>query len=128
MKSKGFWSALMIILVALLACQSKDASTLPHELLGVWKTTVPKYKDCSFILKQGFVIYLSGELLENIDVNFISRIDKSPRDKGTLYTLYCLKEKGQEFIVSFYYYPEKGGLIRFKNQNRIDWKRDKRTK
>ena len=127
MKSKGFCSALIIIFVALLGCQSKDSSTLPNELLGVWKTAAPKYKDCSFVLKEGFIIYISGNLLENIDVNFISRIEKTPRDAGIFYTLHCLKSKGQEFIVSFYYYPEEGGIIRFKNQNRIDWKKDKKA-
>jgi hypothetical protein len=127
MKSKGIFSAYIIIFVLLFGCQSEAPSTLPNELLGVWKTAEPKYADCSFILKEGFIIYLSGDLLENIDVNFISSVEEIPKNKTILYVLHCQKSTTQEFTVSFHYYPSEGG-IRFKNQNRIEWKKDKNAK
>jgi hypothetical protein len=127
MKSKGIFSAAIVILLMLFGCQSEAPSTLPKELLGVWKTAEPKYTDCAFILKEGFIIYLSGDLLENIDVNFISSVEEIPKNKSILYILHCKKSTSQEFTVSLHYYPS-SGAIRFKNQSRTEWKKDKNAR
>jgi hypothetical protein len=127
MKSKGIFFAPIIIFLMLFGCQSKAPSTLPNELLGVWKTAEPKYTDCAFILKEGFIIYLSGDLLENIDVNFISSVEEIPKNNTILYVLQCKKSTNQDFKVSLHYDPSRHA-IRFKNQNRIEWKKDKNAK
>ena len=41
-----------------------------------------------------------------------------------LYALhYSGDDSGKEYTLSFYYYPENGGLLRFKGQKNLEWKR-----
>jgi len=45
-----------------------------------------------------------------------------------LYNIYYENLKSQEFKLSFYYDPSNGGVIRFKNQGKIEWRKEKHVK
>ena len=122
MKTKNIFLALAI-LASLLACQSKENKVVSDELAGVWKTSAPKYKDCFFELNEHFVIFVNGHLLENIDINFISKIKSIHNKREILYNIYYENLESQEFKLSFYYDPSDGGIIRFKNQEKIEWRK-----
>jgi len=123
MKSKCFFMALTI-LTTLVGCQSRDAIEVPSDIAGAWVTFAPKYKDCSFELNKRFIIFTNGDLLENIDVNFISKVEKTADDIRTSYNIYYKDLEGNKFKLSFYFDPSIGGTIRFKNQQDIEWKRN----
>ena len=122
MKSKSIFLALAI-LIPFIGCHSKESITVSSELAGVWKTSAPKYKDCFFELNEHLIIFVSGDLLENIDVNFISKIESTHKERQILYSIYYENLEDQEFKFSFYYDPSKGGVIRFKNQEKIEWRK-----
>ena len=123
MKIKNILLALAI-LASFLVCQLKENNKIPDELAGVWRTSAPKYKDCFFDLNEHLIIFGNGHLLENVDVNFISKIKNTHMGRQLLYIIYYKNLQNQEFKLSFYYDPSNGGIIRFKNQEKIEWRRE----
>ncbi len=121
MKSECILLALAIF-VSFFGCQLKEPATLPDELLGVWKTSAPKYKDCFFQLTKDAITFANRDL-DNIDVNSILKIEKIHKEKGILYTIHYENREGQECKFFFYYDPSKGDAIRFKNQEGIEWRK-----
>ncbi len=112
----------LAIFVSFFGCQFKGPATVPDELLGVWETSAPKYKDCFLRLTKDTLTFANRDL-DNIDVNSISKIEKIHREKGILYTIHYENREGQEYKFPFYYDPLKGGAIRFKNQEGIEWRK-----
>jgi len=113
----------LAIFVSFFGCQPKGPATVPDELLGVWETSAPKYKDCFLELTKDTLTFANREL-DNIDVNSISKIEKEiHREKGILYTIHYENREGEEYKLAFYYDPLRGGAIRFKNQEQIEWRR-----
>ena len=122
MKSKRILLALAIF-TSLFGCQPKESRTVPGELVGVWKTPAPKYRDCYFELTGDLIIFANEALLDKEDVNSIRRIEKIHKGKLILFTIHYKNREGLEYEFSFYYDPSKGGAIRFKNQLQIEWKK-----
>ncbi|UCF82108.1 MAG: hypothetical protein JSV50_12950 [Desulfobacteraceae bacterium] len=111
------------LLTSFSACQSKENSTVPDELTGVWKTSVLKYENCFFELNKHIIIFANGNLLENRDINFISKIERTSKEGQILYSIYYENLEDKNFKFSFYYDPSNGGVIRFKNQEKIEWRK-----
>jgi hypothetical protein len=122
MKSK---SILLIIafFVSLLGCESRRLESVPAELIGVWKTSAPKYEYCSFELTKDYIIFINGHFAEHTDVNFIVKAERVPERRHFLYTIHYENLHGQKYKFGFYHYPLKDGVIRFKNQKFIEWKK-----
>ena len=120
MKSKYIILALTTFTL-LFGCQCREPTTLPGEILGMWKTSAPKYEGCFFEITKDSIIFANRDLLEAFDVNVISKIEKTQKEKQILYTIYYKKGKGEEYKFPFYYDPSEGGAIRFKNQKGIEW-------
>ena len=114
-----------VALTSLCVCQLAENNTVPDELKGVWKTSVPKYKDRSFELTEKLIIFVSGDLFENIDVNLISKIEIIGEGNCRLYAIQYENMEKQDFKLSFYYEPSDDGVIRFKNQQKIEWRKEK---
>lgn len=125
MKRVKIKSAILTLGIFVLAggCQSKESIKLPSELAGVWKTSAPKYRNCTFELNDRFIIFRNGNHLENIDVNFVSKIERVHKDDGTLYKICYEDLDGQDFKFSFYFESSTTGTIRLKNQKKIAWKK-----
>jgi hypothetical protein len=126
MRSKGILLAL-VIFSSLFGFQCEESKTVPGELIGVWRTSAPKYEDCYFQLTEDLIIFANEAHLDKEDVNRISGIKKTDRGKEVLYAVsydvYFETKGGQECKFSFYYDPSEGGAIRFKNQLQIEWKK-----
>lgn len=125
MKSKKFLLA-FIILTVLFGYRCGKKNTVPEELLGVWKTSAPKYKDCFLELTKVAIIFKTAEGED--DYNNIKSIKKKkiPNEKCILYTISYLDRERQEFKFPIYYDLANNGVIRFKNQPRISWTKEKR--
>ena len=93
----------------------------PNELVGIWKTSAPKYADRFFKIDQDTITIGTGG--ENVEIYTIKKITmkKDPAERSLLYTIYYKNEEGVEYKFAFYYSSEKGGMIRLKNQRHIVW-------
>jgi len=111
----------------LFGCQSREPTAIPDELLGVWETSAPKYKQCFFKITKDSITFANRDSLEGLDVNIIVKIEKTKKEKQILYTIHYKKSKGEEYKFPFHYDDSKGGTIRFKNQKEIEWRKSNAT-
>ena len=112
------------ILVTLPGCQSRESATVPDKLVGTWKTSAPKYVDRSFEITKNVIVLGTGQ--GNTDIHSISNIQEARDGEGILYTFSYTNREGQPDRFSFYYDSARGGVIRFKNQQEIEWTRAER--
>jgi hypothetical protein len=120
-KSKRIVLVLTIIFL-FFGCQSKDSGTVPRELKGVWGTSAPKYKNCFLELTEDKVIFTNEEELDKMSFNSIVGIELK-KGQRVLYTITYEDDNDQEYELSFFYNPSKGGTIRLLNQQKIIWKK-----
>jgi hypothetical protein len=104
-------------------CQPNEDETLPPELMGVWTSAAPRFKDDTLELSKEHIVFTSGEFQNFISVNFIVKVEKTPERNHVFYTIHYENIEGQRYKLSFYYYPDKGNVIRLKNQLEFEWKR-----
>ena len=114
----------IVVLVACLGCPSKITS-VPENLIGIWRTESPNYADRIFELRKNEVVFQIGE--GKFESHRITNIEKeeNQKEKKILYILSYKGEKGHETKFLFYHYPEERGAIRFKNQQEMVWTKQK---
>ncbi len=94
---------------------------VPKELVGEWHTTDPRYADRTFGLDNVCVTFTTGG--GSVSTGFIKEVKQVPEGSRILYTIsYTLDDAPN--VVSFYYDPIRGKVIRFKNQEKIVWTKD----
>jgi len=125
MKSKIFLLA-FIILTVLFGYRCGKKNTVPEELLGVWKTSAPKYKDCFLELTKVAIIFRTAEGEDDYNTIKSIKMKKIPKENRILYTISYLDRERQEFKFPIYYNQKNSGVIRFKNQKQISWTKEKR--
>jgi len=117
MKSAQFF-AMLALCTLMLGCHAQQQSTLPGELVGVWKTTAPKYADRYFELKSDTIVFGTGGRTRSMHA--IDSIEQTREGHLTLYTIFYT-EDGARSQWSFYYDPARGQSIRLRNQTDIVW-------
>lgn len=122
MKSTGILVA-SVILVFLSGCGPERTKTVPDELVGIWKTSVPKYADAYIELSRTTITFGAGEA--GSYVRTVSSVEKVREGGNTLYTVFYVDAQGVEYKLAFYYEPGNGGMMRWKNQRSIAWARQK---
>jgi hypothetical protein len=123
-KMKPKWILVGLVIIAIVALSTfllRKPTLFPDELVGVWMTSDPRYADRFLDLSKVTIIFGTGK--DNIDIYFISNVEKTVQDKAILYTVHFHNQEGLEDKVSFYYDPQNSGTIRFKNQKQITWTR-----
>ena len=113
--------AIFILFFILFGCQCSRKTTAPEDLVGVWKTSAPKYEDRFFEMKKDEIVFGTGQ--GTFDSHPIKKVEtgKVRGEERILYIISYRNQEGVEDKFSFYYHPEKGGAIRFKNQEKIVW-------
>lgn len=96
---------------------------MPKELIGVWKSSSPKYADHPFEIKKDVLIFEHGQGYLDFAVYKIVNVNKVFEQGKTLYVISYVIAEGLRYNFSFYYTPAEGGIIRFKHQRQIEWKR-----
>ena len=121
MKRKSIqFLAAVALLVLMVGCNS---AKLPEPLIGIWRTENPAYKGKFMKCDPKYVVLGIGD--EKVVPRKVVEITSSVEGKETFYTLKTNEKDEGEYSFSFYYSPEDGGTIRFKNQPQLVWhKRD----
>ena len=94
---------------------------VPDELVGTWKTTTALYADRSLDIGRVSISFVTGGGTEY--TGFIDDIESSIEGGKTLYTFSYSVDKVPN-QVSFYYDSNNGGVIQFKNQQTVIWKKE----
>lgn len=123
MRIKARVPALLVLTVlGFLFCRGSRTTTPPAHLIGVWTTTNPRYEERYFKLTTSSTMVVGkGDGLE--DVYRIVMIEESTQDAMSRYTITYLSE-GEEYNFHFLYDPSGDGMIRFVNQEGLNWTRE----
>ena len=114
-----------IVILLFSACQYEQKTTAPDELVGVWKTMGPKYAGSFFEFTEDKIIIgtVEGDKISS-DIKTIGR--KDVKSEGIiLYTIHYGNSEEENITLSILYDPANNGTIRFQNQDRIVWTKEK---
>jgi hypothetical protein len=117
--------AVFVLLITGAGCESGQTTNIPDDMVGVWETSAAKYKDRFMEFKKDVLIFGTGDGDQSIQS--IKNVKMLRQDQQDLYTVTYLDEDGGEYALSFFYDPG-GGVIKLKNQENIEWKKDIGTK
>ena len=121
MRSAGIVLAFSVLAV-LAGCGPERTKTVPDELVGVWRTTDPKYADRFLELTKTTISFGTGG--QDSYTRTVVAVEKRRGNGDTLYTVVYVDPQG-EYKFSLYYEAVGGGLIRYKNQKGIAWTRQR---
>lgn len=110
------------LFATIIGCQSQTSNTVPEKLLGVWKTSHPKYADRFIEIKNDVIIFGTGG--ESFELHALADTSESREGKFFFYTISHINHHGQRYTFAFYYDLDDGGTMRFKNQRRIIWTKE----
>jgi hypothetical protein len=106
-----------------MGCQAREPVAVPRQLHGVWKTQEPKYADTYFELREGDVVL--GSEAGRSAPHRVTTVTAEPQEGATFYRItYRNAAEGVDDTLVFYHYPAPGGLIRFKSQQDIAWRKE----
>ncbi len=124
MKPKPVFLAIAI-LATFIGCPSAKDTSVPAGLIGVWTTAAPQYEDRFFQFTKDSIVFGTGD--DSYEIHAITKIEKAHEATPNLYTISYMNPEGQEYRFSFYYDPRPDGVITFKNQENITWKKESGT-
>jgi hypothetical protein len=119
-KETAFFTYLTLFVIFSFVFGCSQTVTVPQHLIGVWKTSAPKYADRHFAFDEYYVSFGVGggeELFHPI-----REIETDEDSKGTTYTIHYEDAEKEEWTLEISYNPENGGIVRMKNSNDI-WKK-----
>jgi hypothetical protein len=118
-------SAACMVLMALCACHVLACNTAPQELIGVWETAAPSYKDCEIEITPHLIIFRNEALY--VSINYLKKIRKQKVAEKMLYAIYFEDKEGNESKIQVYLFKKNNGsVMRFKNRDE-EWFRKKAT-
>ena len=107
-----------VLVLVLAGCGPESTKTVPADLIGVWKTSAPKYADTFIELTRSTITFGTGE--KGTHLRPVVRVTKERDEGGPLYTVFYTDPGGQEYKFAFYYDPAEN-VLRWKNQRTIAW-------
>ena len=121
------WSRMCIvmgILISLVSCMAADELvSVPPTIRGVWTTTDSRYAGRTFEIADGRItLATSGEQKDTYPIH---RLARRPSGRDFLYEL-TYRNLGDNITDTLVlrYEGREGGVIRFKNQPHIEWRRE----
>jgi hypothetical protein len=96
------------------------SDVIPAEVLGTWTTSAPNYADRAFEIRSDTLVLHIGA--SDSTVHEIRHVDIDDLDGPLLLELEYAEDSGSNNF-SFYFDPADGGVITFKNQRSMKWRR-----
>lgn len=97
-------------------------ATLPAQMIGLWTTADPRYRNRSFEVSTGFVVFKNGDRKDEQTAHEISGIRREERGDTTMLTLDYL-DAGATYSLALKYLPRPMPAIIFANQDDMVWRK-----
>jgi hypothetical protein len=107
-------------------CNRKATHLLPKELVGFWTADEPRYKGRFLELYRAYVILGTGPG-EVPQVQIVDSVEADPDGDHVAYKISSTDLNGVQYNMTLMYKPAGEGIILFKHQENIFWKRHKET-
>ncbi len=113
--------ALLTVLLLLSGCGRGRIKEVPPELLGIWYTDAPAYRDRYMELRPTEIIFGTGP--GSADIHTINGLRRRAATGHIDFTIYYNNEEGQEYDFSLIFEYSEGGQIILPNQRNMVWRR-----
>ncbi len=117
--------ALVIAVLGLSACRTRDGKVVPDQIQGHWVTETPGYEGRYLQLERDFVLIGVGRD-ETPSIQRVYRVEESGNGRQMTYQIYSTGAE-TDYTLTVYFDPANGGEIRLKNQGGIVWRRTAAT-
>lgn len=115
-------------LIAIITINCGRITTASDELIGVWKASDIRYNDTSFEIKKKAITFRTKEGDSN-SFRIIEIKKEVLQDKEwVLYNIFYIDRDLHKVKFPFYFRSSDSGMIRFKNQPYLVWKKDSGVK
>lgn len=112
------------MILFLIGCSFWEDETLPPQLYGIWKTDDPRYAGSYLEIRKESIVFQTID--GDTNLNWITNIETESEPDQTLVKITYKDREGLEYLLSLYYIETKAGdIIRFKNQEKVDWTKRK---
>ena len=102
---------------AVCACEPQSEA-LPSEMLQVWVSDAPRYRDRHFELRDDWVIFGNGNTGSNI--HMVEHVASEPNPEGgRLYTIRYRAEDGTTTAVQVIHHPSPRATLKFVNHDEV---------
>lgn len=107
-----------VIVMSFIGC--KQDNTVPQHLIGVWKTSTPKFEGCYLKFSESFLVF--GTADGDGVLHFIRKIESVKLEENKiLYTIHYKDQEEEKWVLILTYSLDSGGVIQLKNRTEI-WK------
>lgn len=106
----------------LVGCNSNRLDAVPDDFIGEWETSAEKFMDLIVEITDKQLLFKDLSDQTPPEVYNISKIEKDKKEEN-LFTIFYETRDNLEYEFAFYYEQSDGGIIRFKNQKRFEWKK-----
>jgi hypothetical protein len=110
----------LITLIVLILVGCQQTFSIPHHLIGVWKTSSPRFEDRYLKITEDMLIFGVGN--GNEISHYIQKIKIKQENNQTLYTFHYKDAEDEKWTLIFTYNPDLGGSITLKNRSET-WKK-----
>jgi hypothetical protein len=124
MLKRKFIPAVLFFLLATVGCNRNATHLLPKELVGFWTADEPRYKGRFLELYRAYVILGTGAG-EVPQVQIVDSVEADPDGDHVAYKIASTDLNGVQYNMTLLYKPAGEGVILFKHQENILWKRHK---
>ncbi len=123
-KRKFIPAVLLLLLAATVGCNRNATHLLPKELVGFWTADEPRYKGRFLELYRAYVILGTGPG-EVPQVQIVDSVEADTEGDHVAYKIASTDLNGVQYNMTLMYKPAGEGVILFKHQENILWKRHK---
>lgn len=124
-KRRTAWLTAIILslpLLSLTGCDGSDQQTLPKQMVGVWKTDDPRYKNRYMNVEvQRITFGMGGTSPDRPE--FVDNV-KTSREHPSDYIVKLKMTDGSPDSITLQYAEQNGGELRLKSQPKIVWTRN----
>ena len=102
----------------------KDMSReeIPDYLVGKWLTSAPGYEDRYLEINKVSLLFATSE--STVNEYFIDKNATAAAGKQIFFTFECKDLENSPYRFSLSYEPDNGGVLSFKNQSHITWRKE----
>jgi len=108
--------AACLLIAMLAACHLLPSRSAPEELIRLWVTRAPTYKDCEIEIKPHLIIFRNEA--GYVSINYLKKIGKQKVAEKMLYSIFFEDKEGKESKIQVYRFDtDYGSILQFKHRD-----------
>ena len=112
---------LLLLPIVCSGCDWNRSRFIPNDLVGVWRTEDPRYRDRSLELGKANAVIGTGA--DKPSIESVESVKIQSAGEETTYSIDCRSGDGTRHLLTLRFTPNAGGEIRLSHPQNVVWKR-----